>query len=431
MGLLAKQFRNPLRVFVGCLLWAIACTSSPGSAEVVRNLAVEADNRLALVIGNAAYPGVAALKNPVNDATDIAAKLKTLNFKVTLKTDVGLKDMLRALTEFGDKIQKGAEVLFFYAGHGMQVRGRNYLIPIDAAIRTESAVSSEAVDVDQLLDKLSPARLSMVILDACRNNPFERRFRGGGQGLASINAPNGTLIAYATAPGKTAADGEGRNGLYTQELLAAMDTGGLRIEDVFKHVRVSVMEKSGDAQTPWESSSLTGDFYFVLPESTAPDGRQAPAAPTQQAATPQRTADMPSDNISSAPELDGIWTIASSGLRIRIENGSVYEVEGLNVLLVAAKAGRLVARDLIRIGPGAYRDYDLNLNGEASFQLQPDGSIDGVSKSLGLVPIPWKLYPLKLRNEAAYREAVQAVKQLRARAGDSQAPGRTGSNAGH
>jgi len=236
------------------------------AAEPARNLGVEksapAERRVALVIGNAAYPGAGALKNPANDARDMAAKLRRLGFDVLLRTDVRQKDMLRSLTELGEKIQPGSEVLFFYAGHGMQVRGRNYLIPIDAEIRSESAVSSEAVDVDQLLDKLGPARLAMVILDACRNNPFERRFRGGGQGLAQINAPTGTLIAYATAPGKVAADGSGRNGLYTAELLAAMDVPGIKIEDVFKRVRANVIRKSNDAQTPWESSSLTGDFFF-------------------------------------------------------------------------------------------------------------------------------------------------------------------------
>ncbi|MCX7181001.1 MAG: caspase family protein, partial [Proteobacteria bacterium] len=127
--------------------------------------------------------------------------------------------------------------------------------------------------------KLAPARLSMVILDACRNNPFERRFRGGGQGLAQINAPTGTLIAYATAPGKVAADGEGRNGLYTSELLAAMDAPGIKIEDVFKRVRTNVIKKSNEAQTPWESSSLTGDFYF---RTGATGGAQLPSRVTSQ-----------------------------------------------------------------------------------------------------------------------------------------------------
>lgn len=233
--------------------------------------------RVALVIGNAAYPGAAALRNPVNDANDIAGKLRALGFDVMLRTDVPLRQMLRSLSEFGDRIGDGSEALFFYAGHGMQVNGRNYLIPIDAEIRAETHVSSEAVDVDQLLDKLAHARLSLVILDACRNNPFERRFRGGGQGLAQINAPTGTLIAYATAPGKVAADGDGRNGLYTQELLKAIDVPGIKVEDVFKRVRANVIQSSGDAQTPWESSSLTGDFYFNRQASAH---MNAPASPT-------------------------------------------------------------------------------------------------------------------------------------------------------
>lgn len=256
------------------------------AAEKDRNLSVakiEGAQRIALVIGNGAYPGVAALKNPVNDALDIAGKLKTLGFKVTLKTNASLKDMLRTLTAFGDSVQQGSEVVFYYAGHGMQVRGRNYLIPIDADIRTESSVSSESVDVDQLLDKLAAARLSLVVLDACRNNPFEQRFRGGGQGLASINAPTGTLIAYSTAPGKVASDGDGRNGLYTQELLAAMNIPGIKVEDVFKRVRANVVRKSGEAQVPWESSSLTGDFYF------RPGDAQGVAMPsgTSESASPE------------------------------------------------------------------------------------------------------------------------------------------------
>ena len=253
------------------------------AAEPQRNrkaqTASSGEKRVALVIGNAAYPGAGALKNPVNDANDIAAKLKKLGFDVTVRTDMRYRDMLRSLTDFGDKVKEGSEALFFYAGHGMQVKGRNYLIPVDAEIRTEGSVSSEAVDVDQLLDKLSQARLSIVILDACRNNPFERRFRGGGQGLAQINAPTGTLIAYATAPGKVAADGDGRNGLYTQELLKAMDIPGMKIEDVFKRVRGNVIRVTGDAQTPWESSSLTGDFYFIFQGPTVVHVQQAPVDP--------------------------------------------------------------------------------------------------------------------------------------------------------
>lgn len=265
------------------------------AANPSRNIAVAGkERRVALVIGNSAYPGAGALKNPANDANDIAAKLKKLGFDVTVRTDMRHKEMLRSLTDFGDKVQTGTEALFFYAGHGMQVRGKNYLLPVDAEIRNEASASSEAVDVDQLLDKLSLARLSVVILDACRNNPFERRFRGSGQGLAQINAPTGTLIAYATAPGKVAADGDGRNGLYTAELLAAMDIPGIKIEDVFKRVRGNVVRRSNDAQTPWESSSLTGDFYFTFQGPTTVNVQQAPTDPeaeTWRAAEDSKTAE--------------------------------------------------------------------------------------------------------------------------------------------
>ena len=237
-----------------------------GNADVyaARNSGVEeTQKRYALVIGNSAYKS-SPLVNPVNDASDIAGKLRKLGFEVTLKTNASQKEMLRAITQFGERLVPGSVALFYYAGHGIQAKGRNYLIPIDAEIAGEAAVRSEAVDVDQLLEQLSPASVSVVILDACRNNPFERSFRGGGGGgLAQIDAPKGTLIAYATAPGKVAADGTGRNGLYTSQLLKALDQPGIKVEDVFKQVRIKVAQSSKDQQIPWEASSLTGDFYFV------------------------------------------------------------------------------------------------------------------------------------------------------------------------
>lgn len=224
--------------------------------------AATAEQKVALVIGNSAYPA-ASLRNPVNDASAMAKKLRALGFDVILKTDSNLREMTRAISQFGEKLTLGSVGLFYYAGHGMQVRGKNFLIPVDAEIKTEGSVRSEAVDVDQVLEQLGPARLSMVILDACRNNPFERRFRSvAGGGLAQIDAPTGTLLAYATAPGKVASDGTGSNGLYTEALLKAIDTPGLKVEDVFKQVRINVLKESDNLQTPWESSSLTGEFYF-------------------------------------------------------------------------------------------------------------------------------------------------------------------------
>jgi len=241
-----------------------------------------AERRVALVIGNGAYKE-SPLKNPVNDARAMATKLKALGFQVIARENATKLEMERAVADFGDALRKPDTVgLVFYAGHGMQVQGKNYLLPVDAQIATETRVRLEALDLDAILDEMAAAetRVNLVILDACRNNPFERKFRSVGGGLAQVNAPQGTLIAYATAPGKTAADGSGANGLYTSKLLDALETPGLAVEDVFKRVRVEVAKASGNAQTPWESSSLTGDFYFKAPAApVAVPAAAPPAAP--------------------------------------------------------------------------------------------------------------------------------------------------------
>jgi hypothetical protein len=243
-------------------------------------LAVE--RRVALVIGNAKYKE-APLINPVNDARDIAAALQRTGFEVIIAIDATQKEMNRAIAKFGDRLTLDSVALFYYAGHGMQVRGKNYLIPIDAEIKSESSVRVESVDVDGVLDQLSTSDLNVVILDACRNNPFERRANRsmGAAGLAQMEAPKGSLIAYATAPGRTAADGEGRNGLYTQELLKQIQVQGLTIEQVFKNVRREVAKATRDGQIPWESSSMTGRLLFRPRLSPVcgkhPAGGRAPA----------------------------------------------------------------------------------------------------------------------------------------------------------
>lgn len=154
--------------------------------------------------------------------------------------------------------------LFYYAGHGIQVKGRNYLIPIGAAIESESDVKYESVDAGRVLGKMEDAgnSLNVIILDACRNNPFGRSFRSSDKGLAKMDAPTGSILAYATSPGSVAADGQGRNGLYTSALLKHMMTPGLTIERMFKQIRIEVVGASGKKQVPWEASSLMGDFYF-------------------------------------------------------------------------------------------------------------------------------------------------------------------------
>ncbi len=263
---------SPLRRICG--------TAAIAAAVLLAQPAEAQESRVALVIGNARYVE-APLKNPVNDARAMAASLKARGFEVIARENATRSQMESAIADFGEKLNEGATGLFFFAGHGMQVQGRNYLVPVDARITSEQRVKLETVDVDVVLDQMQAARtrVSMVILDACRNNPFERRFRSLNGGMAQINAPEGTLIAYATAPGKVAADGDGSNGLYTQEFLKALTSPGLKVEDVFKQVRVNVSRASNGMQVPWEASSLTGDFYFVPP---------APVAATPQIqATPQ------------------------------------------------------------------------------------------------------------------------------------------------
>ncbi len=242
-----------------------------------------AAKKVALVIGNGAYTE-APLKNPANDARAIAGTLRRQGFEVLLKENATKAQMNEIVADFGEKLAEGDTALFFFAGHGMQVQGRNYLIPTDARITSEQRVRLETLDVEAVLDQMAAARarVSMVILDACRNNPFERRFRSVGGGLAQINAPEGTMIAYATSPGKVAADGEGSNGLYTQELLKALAQPGLKVEDVFKQVRIGVARASNGAQVPWEASSLTGDFYFQPGAAVA----AAPGAPAAAPAAP-------------------------------------------------------------------------------------------------------------------------------------------------
>jgi hypothetical protein len=220
-------------------------------------------SRVALVIGNADYPA-SPLRNPANDARSIARRLGELGFTVIVRVNADRETMAQSIQDFASRLDDDSVGLFYYAGHGIQARGRNYLIPIDADVTSEGALKFEAIDVTAILEdmELAQNKLNLVILDACRNNPFERRFRGGSKGLAAIDAARGTMIAYATAPGSVAADGSGDNGLYTEELLGALAHPGLKAEEVFKRVRIGVSEKSRGQQVPWESSSLTGDFIF-------------------------------------------------------------------------------------------------------------------------------------------------------------------------
>src|SRR5450631_2477721 len=241
-----------------------------------------AETRIALVIGNSDYAS-GPLSNPANDAKLIGDELANLGFDVIARRNADQTTMKRAIQEFGSRLEKAgpsAVGLFYYAGHGVQLNGRNYLIPTTAQIEREGDVEIEAVSADWVIEQMRYARnrLNIVILDACRNNPFTRSMRSVDHGLATMDAPAGILIAYSTAPGAVAADGTGRNSPYTEALTQAMRELHEPVEQVFKHVRVGVMSATAGKQVPWESSSLTGDFYFAAPSKVAPETSSALAS---------------------------------------------------------------------------------------------------------------------------------------------------------
>lgn len=228
--------------------------------------------RIALIIGNGRYKS-SPLRNPINDAADMARVLRERGFEVILKTDANHKDMEKAIREFGEKLRQGGIGFFYFSGHGMQVKGVNYLVPVDADIQEEDEIKFKAVDANFVLSKMDSAgnQMNVMILDACRDNPFIRSFRSSARGLAQMDAPRGSLIVYATSPGKTAADGEGRNGIFTKHLLKAIRETNLEVGQLLREVRRGVMNETDSNQVPWESSSLIGNFYFSLRTSKLPE----------------------------------------------------------------------------------------------------------------------------------------------------------------
>ncbi len=229
------------------------------------NIAPRISKRIALVIGNANYNS-APLKNPLNDAADISASLKQSGFEVIDQRNATLQEMTRGIREFGDKLLKSDVGLVYYSGHGLEVKGRNYLLPVNASMIREDEIAFQAIDANLILEKMNTAKKSVniLIVDACRDNPFVRSFRSTNRGLAQMDAPTGTIVSFSTSPGKTASDGDGRNSPFTKNLVKAMMRTDMPIEAMFKEVRKSVVDETKGQQTPWESSSLIGDFYFKV-----------------------------------------------------------------------------------------------------------------------------------------------------------------------
>jgi uncharacterized caspase-like protein len=247
----------------------LLATLVPPALTQQRDITVAAlpGRRVALVVGNREYPKQ-PLANPVNDATDLASALRGLRFDTTLAVNVNRIAFERSVRDFAARIQPGDAALFFFAGHGMEVEGQNYLLPVDFDVQAEEEVKYQAMPASLVLERMQNrgARVAIIILDACRNNPFRNWGRGPGGGLANMSG-SGVYVAFAAAPGKTASDDvRGNNGRFTKYLLAALNEPGLGLDELFNRVRTSVAQESGGAQVPFSNSGLIG--RFVLREGT-------------------------------------------------------------------------------------------------------------------------------------------------------------------
>lgn len=258
------------------------------------SLFAASDSRYALVIGNSDYQYASPLKNPKNDSSDIAAALEDLYFETTLLQNATKQQIEIEVEKFLTKLKEEQSVgLFYYAGHGVQLQGDNFLVPIETQAGTDQQIKNQSFNIANLLSGMRKIKTAtnIIILDACRDNPFKSIASAGSRsaaptnsrglvnknipkldtGLSKLNAPPNTLIAFATAPGRVAQDGYGRNSPYTNQLIESMQRSGLTVGQVFRQVRASVVAKTKGEQVPWESSSLIQDFYFK-PRASIPMG---------------------------------------------------------------------------------------------------------------------------------------------------------------
>jgi uncharacterized caspase-like protein len=269
-----------MRSWAGTFLFVAALFAITGGAQ--------AEKRVALVIGNSAYQNTAPLKNPRSDAEDMSTALKRLGFEVISGYDLDDRGMSQRVRDFARSVEGADTALFFYAGHGLQSKGQNYLVPVNASLKTESDLDFETVSLDLVMKQMQrSARVSLVFLDACRDNPLTRSLRSGsrstavGTGLARIEEAAGMMISFSTQPGNVALDGAGRNSPFTKALLQHIDTAGATIGDIMIDVRKQVIAETNERQIPWENSSLTGKFYF------RPGAQVAATDPGPAAAAPQ------------------------------------------------------------------------------------------------------------------------------------------------
>lgn len=287
--------RHPLRL--AALVLAACLTGLIG--DPARSQEVGPEQRIALVIGNAAYQHAPVLDNPDNDARSMAQMLNQAGFEVIAATNLAQSDMIKVVQDFASRVAArgpDAVAMVYYAGHGVQLAGENYLLPVDATISSPADLTTRAlrlVDVMATLDAV-PSRMRIVMLDACRNNPFHA-IDDAGRGLAIVDAPNGSIVGYATAPGAEALDGSGGHSPYTEAFLNLARQPNLPIEQLFKRIRLQVNQTTDGRQTPWESSSLTSDFTF-FGDAIVAAHRPPERAPVVQMAA----ADLPGRSVRQA-----------------------------------------------------------------------------------------------------------------------------------
>lgn len=323
--------------------------------------------RVALVIGNGSYAHAGALPNPSNDARAVGAALREVGFEVLQGSDLDRNAMERLIRDFLRRISKAKVALLYYAGHGMQIDGRNYLVPVDAKLEAATDLNFETIELDRLLDSLNdPNRATIVMLDACRDNPLSRSFAtksrsaSVGAGLAAYANPGtGTLIAFATAPGKVALDGQGANSPFTEGLVKHLKTPGLEVRQLLTRVRKDVSDATRGQQVPWDNSSLLGDVYLASAPVARPSVPPAPPAPAQEAPKPTALPPAalvrpPGRTISfQGGGVLGVITNPSGG--DWIESNSIIGQRKFFFKTVSEKGSELILHD-------ASRDFYLRLN---------------------------------------------------------------------
>jgi len=277
------------------------------TAALLLALPAHAEKRVALVVGNSAYKQANPLANPVNDASEIASALKASGFDVILGVDLDKRTFDTKVRDFAELLESADVAIFFYAGHGLQVAGRNYLIPVDARLQGERDLDFDAENLDFILKQMELGRAdktNIVFLDACRDNPFAQnlarsmgtRSASIGKGLAQVDTGVGTFIAYSTQPGNVALDGKGKNSPFTAALAKHVRESGRDLTSVMIEVRKDVLAATDGKQVPWDHSALTGEFYFQptaaqqRSAATAPNEAPSSAAPAQR--NPEETANI-------------------------------------------------------------------------------------------------------------------------------------------